>query len=332
LSPSLIFQTSFLGDTVLTTPLVELLAERGPVDVVTTPAAATLLENHPRVRAVIPYDKRGRDSGAGGAWRLARRLRASAYESAYMAQGSLRSALIVRAARVPRIVGFDSSGGRLLYTETVPFDRAKHHAVRLASLAGVGHGDAPAVPAPALFPGPADVEAARAAIGGLREDGRPTIALAPGSVWATKRWPHFPELARTLTRHAHLVVIGSRADGPLAGEIVAAAPESVDATGRLGLLASAALISECDALVTNDSAPLHLASAMKTPTIALFGPTVPALGFGPLAPGSEVLGHPSLSCRPCHAHGPNACPLGHFRCMLELTPERVAQRVIALVQ
>jgi len=99
---------------------------------------------------------------------------------------------------------------------------------------------------------------------------------------------------------------------------------AVDATGRLSLLASAELIGRASLLVSNDSAPLHLASAMNTPTIAIFGPTVPDFGFGPLADRALIAGHPELACRPCDRHGPQRCPLGHWRCMREITPVAVA--------
>jgi heptosyltransferase-2 len=105
----------------------------------------------------------------------------------------------------------------------------------------------------------------------------------------------------------------------------------LDATGRLSLLASAELIGRCAVLVTNDSAPLHLASAMGTPTVAIFGPTVPEFGFGPLAPRATVVGHDTLPCRPCDRHGPQRCPLGHHRCMRDLTPSMVAERTRALL-
>ena len=117
---SLVVQTSFLGDTVLTTPLLAQLSHRGPVDVVTTPASAALLAGHPSVREVIAYDKRGADSGPIGFMRLAGRLRAARYETAYLAQGSLRSALLAFSARVPARVGFATSAGSWLYTTKVP--------------------------------------------------------------------------------------------------------------------------------------------------------------------------------------------------------------------
>ena len=80
-------------------------------------------------------------------------------------------------------------------------------------------------------------------------------------------------------------------------------------------------------LVTNDSAPLHLATAMGTPMVALFGPTVTEFGFGPLRPGDVALGVDGLLCRPCSAHGPPKCPLGHHRCMRDLTVEAVVRAI-----
>src|ERR1043165_6554246 len=132
---SLVIQTSFLGDMVLTTPLIAHLAEQGPVDVVCTPAAAGLLANNPSVREVIVYDKRGRDSGVMGFRRLAARLRANTYTTAYLAQGSVRSGALAAAARIPERHGFASSAGRLFYTTRVPLVEGTHHAARLLSLA-----------------------------------------------------------------------------------------------------------------------------------------------------------------------------------------------------
>jgi heptosyltransferase-2 len=83
-------------------------------------------------------------------------------------------------------------------------------------------------------------------------------------------------------------------------------------------------------LVTNDSAPLHLATAVGTPVVAVFGPTVTAFGFGPRGARDRVVEHPSLACRPCSAHGPQTCPLGHHRCMRELSVESVVAAVAAV--
>jgi heptosyltransferase-2 len=330
---TLVIQTSFLGDTVLTTPLLVQLANRGPVDVVTTPASAALLANHPAVRTVIPYDKRGKERGLRGLFRLARRLRGTGYDLALLAQGSWRSAALAFLAGIPSRVGFDTSAGKLLYTVRVPYRDDLHHAARLLMLARPnGREPTAAELRPSLAPGDADRAAVDALLArhGVKAGAR-LAALAPGSVWATKRWPYYPELARLLAPHARIVVVGGAGDAPLASAIVAAAPAAIDATGGLSLLASAELIGRCGVAVTNDSAPLHLASAMGTPTVAIFGSTVPEFGFGPLAPRASVVERDNLHCRPCSRHGLPRCPLGHHRCMRDIAPGVVAERALTLL-
>lgn len=315
-------QTAFLGDVVLTTPLLRALAARhGPVDVVTTPAAAPLLDTHPAVRQVIRYDKRGADRGLAGLAALAHRLREAHYEVAYVPHRSLRSALLVRWAGVPRRVGF-RDGWRSLYTESRRRPAGAHEVDRLLALAL----DPQAIRTPSIGLTPADHEAAAAFVEG-EGLGSEVVALAPGSIWGTKRWPHFTALASRLTAHHAIAVIGGGNDDELAGTIVASVRASggraASGCGKLTLRESAALLARCRLLVTNDSAPLHFAQAVGTPTVAVFGPTLPSFGFGPLHPGDRVVELPDLTCRPCSRHGPDDCPLGHHRCMRDLPVERV---------
>jgi heptosyltransferase-2 len=339
-SSSLVIQTSFLGDVILTTPLLAALARRGPVDVVTTPAAAAILTNHPAVRSVFPYDKRGDAAGLPGMWRLARtlrkRYRARVAESgsasngetampiAYLAQGSVRSATLAVLAGCEQRIGFDTSSGRALYTSCIPYDSQRHHAERLWQLgAGPTAGDPPAeARQPRLYPSVDDLQAVDRLLHDANHADQPLVALAPGSAWATKRWPYYPALASALLSDWRVVVVGGPADEARAAEIVTAAGRNrsrvINATGRLTPLATAALLRRCAALVTNDSMPQHLASAMGTPTVTIFGPTVPEFGFGPLSPRHAVAGHPGLPCRPCDRHGPQRCPLEHWRCMREV--------------
>lgn len=312
-SATLVIQTAFLGDVVLSTPLLSALAERhGAVDVVTTPLAAPLLETLPAVRKVFPYDKRGADRGWGGLKSLASRLQKQGYAQAYLPHRSLRSAALAVLARIPARIGF-SGGWSFLYTEARPKPRTGHETDRLLALAN----GAPGVYRPHLRPTSDDQQVA----GGLIEGD--FVALAPGSIWGSKRWPYFPELAAKLG--LDVVVVGGRDDAALGDEIVRAVKggqgrsKAVNACGRLTLRQSAALIGRAAVLITNDSAPLHLATAMGTPVVALFGPTVTEFGFGPLGAGDVALGVEGLECRPCSPHGPPACPLRHHRCMRELT-------------
>jgi heptosyltransferase-2 len=338
---SLVIQTSFLGDVVLTTPLLAELASRGPVDVVVTPAAAPLLENHPAVRDLLVFDKRGADDGVAALWRFARGLRrrddGTKRETsiAYLAQGSMRSASLALFAGIRERVGFDTSAGRVLYTRRSRYRGDRHHAERLWRL--VAGDDAPDPPAevirPRLYPGDREHAVVDALLKDVPRDGARLFALAPGSIWGTKRWPHYSALASRLAPLYRLVVIGGPDDAALALEIArAAGPERViDATGRLSLLASTELLARCAGLVTNDSAPQHLASAAGTPTLTIYGPTATEFGFGPLSPRHATIGHESLDCRPCHAHGPAACPLGHWKCMRELGVEQVSRALDSLL-
>lgn len=330
----LVVQTSFLGDTVLTTPLIAELARRGPVSVVVTPASASLLARNPDIHELFIYDKRGADAGVRGFRRLSRRLRAPEAPDgappaiAYLAQRSVRSGALALAAGYTKRVGFEGSAGQTLYTTRVPYREDRHHAERLWRLAFAdcdGEIAGPGPLPPRLFPGDAERAAVDALLGEARDE-RELLALAIGSVWATKRWPYYAQLAKALAPRFRLAIIGGPPDSLEAASIAefSGAQGVVDGTASLSLLASAELIRRAKLLVTNDSAPQHLASAMGTKTITVFGPTVEAFGFGPLAPSSISIGLDSLACRPCHHHGPPHCPLGHWRCMRELGVDAVA--------
>ncbi|RYZ61308.1 MAG: glycosyltransferase family 9 protein [Proteobacteria bacterium] len=163
---------------------------------------------------------------------------------------------------------------------------------------------------------------------------RPLIAMAPGSVWGTKRWPseNYGELSRLILQRseAAIVIIGSRDEIPAADDVEKRAADStrvLNLAGMTNLDDLRAIFPEFRLLVSNDSSPLHYASAFRTPTLAIFGATVPALGFGPLSP-RRFVANVELSCRPCGAHGPMSCPLGHFRCMKDQLPEQVMGQLI----
>ena len=126
--------------------------------------------------------------------------------------------------------------------------------------------------------------------------------------------------------------VGSEDAAPAEEILSAARGRAWSAAGALSLRGSAALIRRARALVTNDSAPLHLATAVGTPVVAIFGPTVTEQGFGPRDDRSLALGHAGLRCRPCSAHGPAVCPLGHHRCMRELPVETVAEALAMVVE
>jgi heptosyltransferase II len=326
--PVLVIQTAFLGDVVLTTPLLARLAARfGPVDVVTTPAAAELIETHPAVHRVIRYDKRGADRGIGGFHRLAERLADTRYSAAFLPHRSWRSAALAFAAHVPDRTGFADSPAAILYTRRVARPRGGHESARLLALA-----DDRRIAAPPPKVSLVLTDADRAAAGAWLAERRittPFVAVAPGSIWGTKRWPGYTELVARLEKP--VVVLGSAADGELAAQVAgAAAGRAHSAAGALSLRESAALIERASLLVTNDSAPLHLATGVGTPVVAVFGPTTPSQGFGPLGGAGRVVQTSGLWCRPCSPHGPATCPLGHHACMQSITVDQVLSAATSL--
>lgn len=318
-----VIQTAFLGDVVLTTGLLSFLAERhGAVDVVTTHAAAPLLETHPAVRRVIGYDKRGAERGNSGFWKKAGQLRRERYARAYLPHRSLRSAALAFGAGIPERIGFAGSAGSFSHTRSIPRPATGHEAERILALA-----EPPSGTRARISLGLSDADRAEAGAWlEAHQVGESFIAVAPGSIWGTKRWPGYADL---ISRLEHpVVVVGGPEDRELAELLVRAAPARVHAAaGALSLRASAALLARAALLVSNDSAPLHLATAVGTRVVAIFGPTVPQFGFGPRGETDRIVELAGLSCRPCSPHGPAVCPLGHHRCMRDLRVEVVMEAV-----
>ena len=341
----LIFQTAFLGDIVLTLPLAQVLKQECPecsISFVVIPAAASVLEGHPAVHEVIVYDKKKTQRGPAAAYRLSRALRDREFDVALVPHRSLRSALIVAAARIPRRIGFDTSAGRALLTDRVTYRRDAHEIDRdLALLDPLGFHTSSGDILPALHPLPRDREAVDALLHAHHErvagfDAGMMVALAPGSVWKTKRWPEekFFTLARSLQEAGlDLALVGGPEDRVLCGRIAGGLRRvPLNAAGELSPLQSAELIRRCRVLVSNDSAPAHLAMGVGTPVVAMFGATVPAFGFGPRGPLDRVIETMGLSCRPCSIHGGQRCPIETFDCMERITPDTVHDAAVQLAR
>ena len=162
------------------------------------------------------------------------------------------------------------------------------------------------------------------------------IGLIPGSQWGTKRWPaeYFAALIKHVTSmpQTHVALFGGPQDRPIAEAITAAAGVPVlDLIGQTPLQDLPAYLERCTVVVSNDTGPMHIAAALGKPILVLYGPTTPALGFAPYSVPWEEASVP-LDCRPCSAHGPQRCPLLHWRCMLDLSVEQVAAGVQRLLR
>ena len=323
----LIIQTAFIGDLVLTTPLIRALGRHHRLHVLVTPVTANLLHGRPDVERVVVYDKRSGDRGAAGMMRIVTRLRRERYDRVVSPHRSLRSALIAFLCGASQRVGFDNAAAARLYNRRIAYDQSLHEIERNLALAGGGDYTRDDL-RPNVHADSQDREAVDRLL--PRDRTAVRVAMAPGSVWSTKRWPlsYFQAVTREICKLGmEVVLVGGAGDSELCQQIKNCAPSSViNTAGQLTLRGSAELLRRCVLLLSNDSAPMHLSVAAHTPVIALFGPTVPEFGFAPSGERDAVLQIP-LSCRPCGLHGGRRCPIGTHDCMNSIEPGIVVRMI-----
>jgi heptosyltransferase II len=319
----LVIQTAFIGDVILATALVEQLHRAFPgahLDFLLRKGNEQLLENHPLIRKTWVWDKKnGKYPALWGIWR---QVRAQRYDKVINCQRFGASGFLTAFSGAKERVGFDKNPFSLLFSHRIPHRIGEgksrfglpywHEVDRNLSLVDYCTDGAPT--RPKLYPTPADwatVEdwASRT----------PYVCMAPTSVWATKQWPagKWIELARALPKDQFIYLLGAPADRAACEQILTASGRGniENLAGKINLRASAALMSGARMNYVNDSAPLHLATAVNAPVTAVFCSTIPAFGFTPLSDQSVIWQSPKeLNCRPCGLHGHKACPLGHFEC------------------
>lgn len=294
-------------------PLLARLRQARPearIDAVAPPWVAPVLRRMPEVDDVIEADLRHGALQLGERWRLGRSLKARGYAEAYVLPNSLKSALAPFFAGIPLRIGYrgEMRGGLLNRVHESKSDK-EPMAVHYARLAGEV---ALPLPEPALRKAPNDT-AARFGISGRY------LVLCPGAEYGpAKRWPHFADLAGRLD--AQIVVLGAKSD---AGAAAGVPGHSL--VGKTTLDEAIDLIAGAAAVVTNDSGLMHVAAATGTPQVALFGSSSPE-HTPPLSARARVVWL-HVECSPCYAR---VCPLGHFKCMRELSVERVLDELRTL--
>ena len=332
----LVIQTAFIGDAILTLPLLQSLKVHYPessIDVIVVPRTAEIFAHHPAIGQIIQYDKRGNDRGLKGLWRLRNKLIGQKYDLVIVPHRSLRSAFLTWLLKPTMSIGFDKSAGHWLFKKTVRYNSLAHEIERNLSLLSplklpeVGTG------LPRLYPSKEDVQIIDSIVAenGLNRY-KNIVAVAPGTIWNTKRWPsdRFAAVCRHIaSENVAIVLVGGGEDTELCKEVLEAsqAKNVFSVAGKLSLLQSAELIRRCTVLISNDSAPMHIAVAVGTPVVAIFGATIPEYGFAPRGPFDIVLEMKGLPCRPCSIHGGTTCPIKTFDCMLSIAPEIVVKNV-----
>jgi heptosyltransferase-2 len=324
--PFLIVPYMWIGDFVRCHSVVKLLKARHParpVDLLSTTLCAPLADYMPQVRQAIVVDLPRKRLPLGEHKALADRLRREGYGTALIMPRTWKAALAPFLAGIPERVGWVGEWRLGLINDLRWGEKKRPRMVdQCAALA------LPAdAPQPEQWPLP-ELRVPAAEVAGWRErlgltGGRPAVALAPGAVGPSKRWPgmSFAELARALgDRGCDVWVIGGPSEAPLARMIRDHAPETRDFTGtdlRDAILA----LTAANVVISNDSGLLHVAAALGTRSIGIFGPTSPQL-WAPLNPIAAAVQQTveTLPCQPCHKP---TCRVQHHRCMRNISPERV---------
>lgn len=317
---TLIIQTAFIGDVVLSTALLESLHQKDAsmrIDMLVRKGNESLLNGHPFVNEVIIWDKK---KNKYRNWlKILFQIRQKKYDVVINVQRFAATGIWTGFSNAKISIGFDKNPFSFLFTHVIHHEQQKegvHEIDKNHKLLQVVL-DCPSAK-PKLYPTQTDFD---------RIDpyqSKPYICIAPASVWYTKQFPihKWIQFVNEVPFDGNIYILGGPSDVALGEAIlkgisIKAGQENrtVNLVGQLSYLASAALQKKAVLNFVNDSAPMHFASAMNAPVVAIYCSTIPAFGFGPLADHSFLVQTKEvLACRPCGVHGKKACPLGHFNC------------------
>jgi heptosyltransferase-2 len=313
----LIIQTAFIGDVILATSMIENLHSSYPhaqIDFMIREGNESLLVGHPYIRKLYIWNKRHKKYK--NLWCIWRQIRQAHYDAVFNVQRYFATGWVTAFSNAAYTAGFSKNPLSIFFTKkmihTVGTKQYPVHEVERNHLLLTDFVSEP--PASVrLYPSKADYAQV------LAFQQSPFVTISPASVWFTKQWPveKWVELIENLPPELSVYLLGGPGDKILAESIVAAFPNRrvENFSGKLSLLASAALMKMAAMNYVNDSAPMHLASAMNAPVTAIYCSTVPWFGFGPRSVVSFVAEtEQHLTCRPCGLTGKKACPQGHFKC------------------
>ncbi len=314
MSRILIIQTAFIGDVILATSLIESLAkgvDDVEIDVLVRKGNEGLLKNNPHVNQILIWDKS--NAKYANLKKLAKTIRQTKYDVLLNLQRFGSTGYLSWRSRAKQIIGFDKNPFSFCYTHKVKHEigNGRHEIERnLDLIQQIGDF---ILSKPKLYPDANDHEKIR------HFSERNYYVLAPASVWFTKQLPSekWIELINKIPEDHQILFIGAPSDQSFINDLIdkSKRSDSQNLAGELNLLQSAALMKNAKRVFVNDSAPLHLASAVNAPVTAFFCSTIPEFGFGPLSDDQKILQiEKDLTCRPCGLHGKSSCPKQHFHC------------------
>ncbi len=319
----LIIQTAFIGDVVLATGVLEKLHDFYPdakIDFLLRKGNESLLEGHPFLNQVIIWDKK--DGKYSNLWKILNQIRHTGYDFVINLQRFAASGIITAFSGAKLKYGYDKNPFSFLFTKSFPHPIGKkgdmvylHEIQRNHEL--IAEFTDFNASKPRLYPSEKDFETVNSYKTG------PYVTISPASVWFTKQFPKakWVELINNIPSEYKIYLTGGKSDILLCEEMKKESKHlDIEVlAGKLSFLQTSALMKDALMNYTNDSAPLHFASAMDAPVTAVFCSTVPEFGFGPLSTISQIAQiNYNLECRPCGLHGFKACPMGHFKCAIDI--------------
>lgn len=322
----LVIQTAFIGDAILATGIVEKLHKTYPnsaIDFMVRQGNESLFTGHPFLHQVIVWNKK--EGKYKSLFKLLQQIRATKYDCIVNVQRFAATGFITAFSKAKLTIGFNKNPFSFLFTTKVkhiignaqhPLHEVERNQMLIQSIA---HG---AAELPKLYPTKADENF----IASYTHENY--VCIAPASVWFTKQFPasKWVELLNVMPSHLQVYLIGSPTDNKMCEKIIAATTHQkiTNLAGKLSFLQSAALMQKAQNNYVNDSAPMHLASAVNATVTAIYCSTLPSFGFGPLSTHQKIVEvQEKLSCRPCGLHGLKACPLQHFNCANLITPQQI---------
>lgn len=332
----LIIQTAYIGDVILALPIAQVLKKNldAEVDFLCIPKTSLIVKSSKYVDNAIVYDKYGRDKGYSSFRILSNRIKFRRYDAIISPHRSFRSTLLSYFSKSELTISFDNSALSFLYNKRIPYKRNIHEIQRnLMLLEPLGIKETEII-RPELTISEEDKKVVELLLKKFNiSENEPYITIAPGTIWFTKQFPAHKMIGvlDLLSKESiKIVLVGGKGDIELSRFLVDKTHNKniSIAAGKLNIIQSAELIRRSKLILTNDSAPLHLANSVGTKVIAIFGATVPEFGFFPYGKDDVIFETKGLKCRPCSIHGGKRCPIKTYDCFERIEEEGIYREII----
>jgi len=329
----LVIQTAFIGDAVLTLPMIEKLNEKFPsseIDVLCIPSTQEIFRASPFVNQVMVMDKKNEHRSLLNLYKFPNEIKNRNYSKIFSPHRSFRTSFIVMQSGVRETYGFSTASWFHVYKTVVEYKHKVHEVQRNFDLIGYGYTHESWKVTPKVN----ITEESRQFVRQFLSENElkdKVIAIAPGSIWETKKYPekYFQEIAKHyIDQSFKVLVIGSEKDEEFCKRITDnLGGKALSTAGRFSIIETIELLKNAKLLLTNDSAPTHFGMCADVPVLTIYCSTIPGFGFFPYNKKSLYISYDDLNCKPCGIHGYEKCPINTFDCGYKLDPKIIISKI-----